>query len=660
MKGMTSQPLGDPPTPTTMQSWWSLHSPQKYPAVWLAVVGSVLVMVASITSTLASWDNISIPMRLAMLVTVHTLLVGGAAIGRRSIPSVSVVVAYLGAALFLATGISTTAALHGSWRSCIVVGGLAAIGASESFSRWWSQRAMVALQVPALALACAGVAASTHVPIGLLLGLSAAVVALLGSTRRAAAVAGLAALVPLLAVVGRSDVGPGTIAELGASVDRLTLSAPLAGLLSAITFVVLHRRSRRTEFLWAALAASVFGMAVGAATGNWLDQLSPLLALGIAMLVVPNVAGHVVGRGIDKPKWLSQTFQWADVLEIVGFIVLLGPAFDHDEIVFVAGLPAWLLSVTRQRSVSPRWLAAVFGCAHVAVSAFVLSHRADASLWIAIVGCLIIARFERIKLLEAIATAAVPVMFAGQFIGFTRPEWLSVSQLGVAMLLVGIATTMWSYIVTRRMVGLIGGLATLSTAAALCGPAWSINAGVCFAVAAAVTFVARETKVFALYCWATALAFGGVVLALFQSDQLQNVWISDANVAVGLISVWLLELTKQRNKSKNVPQSSELRVRTFFVSSLLTTIYVGLSLLVEHGSAHLAAAMLVGVGLLIAGGLQRMPAPIVAGTGIVVSTLVIAGRVRLAALPLWTWVLVGGLVLIGVAVHVERRSKRSV
>jgi hypothetical protein len=69
------------------------------------------------------------------------------------------------------------------------------------------------------------------------------------------------------------------------------------------------------------------------------------------------------------------------------------------------------------------------------------------------------------------------------------------------------------------------------------------------------------------------------------------------------------------------------------------------------------AGLLIGIVAIAVGGWRRMSAPLVIGSGLLVTTVAIASGAQLASLPGWSWLVVGGMGLLGLAVALERRTK---
>ena len=80
----------------------------------------------------------------------------------------------------------------------------------------------------------------------------------------------------------------------------------------------------------------------------------------------------------------------------------------------------------------------------------------------------------------------------------------------------------------------------------------------------------------------------------------------------------------------------------------------------RHADWSAMAGLLIGIIAISVGGWKRMAAPLVIGTALLTTTVVIASGSQLASLPGWSWLVVGGVALLGLAASIERRSKGDV
>jgi hypothetical protein len=75
----------------------------------------------------------------------------------------------------------------------------------------------------------------------------------------------------------------------------------------------------------------------------------------------------------------------------------------------------------------------------------------------------------------------------------------------------------------------------------------------------------------------------------------------------------------------------------------------------RHADWSAMAGLLIGITAIAVGGWKRMAAPLVIGTALLTTTVVIASGSQLASLPGWSWLVVGGVALLGLAAAIERR-----
>jgi hypothetical protein len=67
--------------------------------------------------------------------------------------------------------------------------------------------------------------------------------------------------------------------------------------------------------------------------------------------------------------------------------------------------------------------------------------------------------------------------------------------------------------------------------------------------------------------------------------------------------------------------------------------------------------ILIGILAMAIGGWRRLTAPLVIGSALLIATIVIASGSQLASLPGWSWLVLGGIALLGLAAAIERRAK---
>jgi hypothetical protein len=249
----------DPPAPDR-------HLPQLSAAGWLAASGASLLLVAAIIVVAGNWRTIDPVVRFSGLVASLLAVYFAAEASRRRFPTTSTSLATLAACLTAPVGVAAAATLGQPWSVCTLVGGVAALVATEVQSRRWKVAPLQAATVVAFGLAAVGLAAVTAVPVAVIGALGAGAALLLGSTRRAIALAVAVGLSPLLVALADAGIGTGTLARIGATGDALVWSAPLSCTIAAGVIAVLARRRSNPPLAIAGVA--VFGAGVLTALGS--------------------------------------------------------------------------------------------------------------------------------------------------------------------------------------------------------------------------------------------------------------------------------------------------------------------------------------------------------------------------------------------------------
>lgn len=272
----------DAPPDETTRTW---GPPQLSAAGWLAATGASLLLVASIIVVAGNWQSIDPEIRFSGLVASLVAVYFAAEAGRRRIPSTSRALATLAAALTAPVGIAAAATLGQPWPVCTLVGGIAALAATELQSRRWDVPVLEAATVVAFGLAAVGLAALTSIPAPLIGAVGASAALLLGSVRRSVTLAVAVGLSPIVATLADAGVGPGTMARLGMTGAGLTWSAPVSCAIAATVIAVIAQRRSNQPLAVVALATFASGLVTGLVAGDagpyiwW--SLSPIALLAI-------------------------------------------------------------------------------------------------------------------------------------------------------------------------------------------------------------------------------------------------------------------------------------------------------------------------------------------------------------------------------------------
>ena len=242
--------------------------PRLSAAGWLAGTGASLLLVASIIVVAGNWQSIDPIVRFSGLVSALLAVYFAAEAGRRRFPTTSTSLATLAACLTAPVGIAAAATLSQPWTVCTLVGGLAALVATEVQSRRWDVAPLKAGTVVAFGLAAVGAAALTSIPAPVIGAIGAASALLLGSRRRTLALAVTVGASPVLVALADADIGTGTLARIGATGDELVWSAPLSCAIAAFVIGVIAHRSQNAALAVTSLAVLGSGLATSLVSGE--------------------------------------------------------------------------------------------------------------------------------------------------------------------------------------------------------------------------------------------------------------------------------------------------------------------------------------------------------------------------------------------------------
>ena len=628
--------------PSPLGTLWRRISPAEHPIPWLAVCGAALVLIAAVTSTTARWVDVPIAARLGAMVFLHTCIVAFAERWRRTLPSTSNVAAHLGAALFTPTAISVVASLHGSWRSCTLVGGIVGVAALETQGRRWRARVMQAAEVAAVSVGAAGAAAIVHSPLGVLIGAASVCALIIGWERRAATLAGLAVATPVLAVMARLRVGPGTIAELGATGATLRWGAPLAGMLSAGVFGVLATRhpARRAALLSAAATSLIVS---GGISTTFVD------VPGYAWACIPGlllVAAQCLFRTplLDSPSRpsIGQALEIAELIATFGVAGAIGTTRPSVPLFVLAA--GWAIGALRtDRELFPALIPASAAAAAAALSVSFEVGTAWPLAWTGLGVGAAISLVRRNRSLGMLVGAIFPVVLIAQL----ADAGVDRATTSALMIAVGLAAMGCSAAIRRGVTPL-----DAIAAVALAGGALLVPSGVgrwstllVVGVATLATAIVHRHRILAL----TGLLEAAVgAFELFSVAHIARQNRLDILVAITVTMTASVERWNRRHEGWSGPR--------YAVASIVGGGYVLLSLVGDHSSTRLAAVLVLGLIAIALGSVQRIPATTLTGTAIVAVTLALATRRELTSMPTWAWMLIGGFALLGLAVGMERRK----
>ena len=191
-------------------------------ATWIALLGGALVLIAAASIVVSNWDAIGRTFRVLGLIAGTGGLLYGSERLRHLAPTTSNIVAHVGTFLTASVGIATLSLFGVTWPGCLLAGGLAALAATAWQADRWSPQVFLAAQVGAISLAATGLAELTGTTGGLIAAIAALGLLLAGAERRAAGLAILAVLSPVLSALADAGIGSGTFERAGLVGERLS------------------------------------------------------------------------------------------------------------------------------------------------------------------------------------------------------------------------------------------------------------------------------------------------------------------------------------------------------------------------------------------------------------------------------------------------------
>ena len=174
--------------------------------------------------------------------------------------------------------------------------------------------------------------------------------------------------------------------------------------------------------------------------------------------------------------------------------------------------------------------------------------------------------------------------------------------------------------------------------------------------ATAYGFAARQLV---LQISGATLALGALVSSWFTSGL--NSWAAQvlAPADIRPTDLWMFALVGASfGLGWIVRRNLELNSWAAYSAGLVISTTWLLSVHIERNTAWaIPTALTVGIVAVAVGAWQRLAALLVGGTVMTAGAVVLASGSNLRALPTWTWLAVGGLALLGVAIGIERNGK---
>lgn len=665
-----SDPIGSDPGVSRPQ-----QLPQLSAAGWLAATGASMLLLASIVVVAGRWESITPEIRFSGLVAALLAVYFTAEALRSRLVSTATSLATLAAALTAPVGVAAAATLSQPWPVCVLVGGLAALAATEVQSRRWDVPALKAATTVAAGMTATGLAALTGAPVAVIGSGAAVLFAAMGARRRSivlGASVGLATLLPALAQIG---IGPGTIERIGGTGDHLVWSAPTSALIAALVIAFAAHRRRDLSLVALSVATATSGAIAG------LVVTAPHQLVWWSLPAIALVAVELVRSLTPRSVWS----QAADLLRpfvlvpvafgaaVSPFLVMFGRIdAEFTETDFTAG---WVLPIALTagalwvsaagafgRDGAARIAAAIYAAACTASLAAVM---ATGSTWF---GWPEIATLGAVSMLTAAVgrtrppawghvAAAVAVATTGLAVAQTDlgASWSSLMLVSIGIALSGIAFVRPAFTPLDTMALGTAVLALLASLAA----APSVGSLVGALVAGQLTMYAMSRREFVLATVSSAAMVAAVVSSWWTTgtndvviEAIAPHGADGVDLAIGAASLLLLAIGALVRRFQVV--SSWL---AFGPGLGMATAWLLDSQFDDSSTWATATALAFGVIATGIGGFRRLGAPLVIGTGLIAFSTIISIGSRLAAAPTWAWIAAGGIGLIILAAVIERTDR---
>lgn len=681
-------------------------------AGWLATIGAGLLLVAASLVVTSRWTAIPDPVKALGLMVATCLIVWVGEATRRSVPTTSGIVAHLGASISTPAAIAVTAAAGGTWPVCVMVGGVTGVVVNDLQYRRRHGLLMPAAQTVATILGLAGVAALVSVPIGPLVAAAAVILLLVGCEMRATAMAALAAATPLAGIAAWWGAGPGTLARIGVTGRPLGWAAPVAGVMAAGVLLVVARRRTRPDLLVGA-AVAIAGNAV--VSLHAVDRSAQIdLAVLPACVLLIECIGAAMRRQGRMADWFTTSL---DVIRSIAVTIATAASFAlvaivHDGrapvttprlaalLLAAAGAVGWLTTDDR------RWRrATVVGITSASAAfAVALSSPALAALLAgATAAVLMIHRCERHNTRDRALAIVLPTVIA------MADASVSDGRIGAVLsVIVGLTLLAIGQRGRRPAVG-VAGAAWSAVALMHILVAWDVATstrhGVVFAAAVAaagLAYVGGRSRQFVAASGALgvvgllsalvsetpgwevafegALGVGGIVLGWATGRrQVTRLGVGISMVAVARfvsiavswepMAAWFVHQGVNGDDALTVAvlvatvAAGHLWGRATIGDAIAVGLPSGLvgafivsQQLIDRSTAWVSIGFALGLAAVVVGAQLRFRTDLVTGSCLIAATVVTSLRDRLAELPGWAWMSLGGVVLVGLAIRVERTA----
>ena len=592
-------------------------------------------MASAIAAAAARWGTTGVTTRLTMLAVLLVTVTAASEFLVKRLEIVGRVLIHLCAYLVLPTVIAATAQLGGSWRSCILLGGIGGALAVGFQGRRMHAPLLVGSTALGGIVASGGAAALWHAPVAPIIATLAIIAAAFGSSRRTTVLACAAVGVPITVGFARLGIGAGTLHDLGAVGHAARVGAVGAGIIAGIALLIAARRNSSLHHLFAALAA--FGSSVVALTKLVTFPVPPHTLIPGIVVLGAELALHGALRSTNQRirSIIENRLDLADALELLAVVfsaqVLLSSRRPAAACCLLSA--GFALGVLRRRQSVSAFFPAVAAAGYLVVGLGFVSVAFGICAGAVMLG-LFAAALASDDLAHASAlTGAVGVACTVATLVDRGHEPNTTAGLIVAVLAL-VALGITTIIPTVRPAQ------TYAVTSALCVPfilqSWQslVGIGLVLAVYGLAMKVRPITGV-----GLVALSCGGLIGALVEHAP------RDIRALIFLAVLALGEVALRSVDPVDGPW--------FVPATSLGSCYLVLTAL-DGSPARLAWTAVIGMVMIAVGAVTEQRATLYAGLATTATVVLIAGNEQLRSLPTWVWVMVGGLSLLGVAAMIER------
>lgn len=643
-----------------------------------------MLLLAAVVVVASRWESISAEVRFSGLVASLLAVYFTAETLRHRVHLTATSLATLAAALTAPVGIAAASTLDQQWPVCVLVGGLAAMVATELQSRRWNVTTLKAATVVATGLAAAGLAALLNFPVSVIGAGCAVMFLLLGATKRSIAHSAAVGCTPALVALAQAGIGAGTLERLGSTGASLAWSAPLSAVIAAGVIAV--QAHRRRELTLVAVAAAT--LAGGLLTGGISADLSTIIwwcVPGAALLLLETIAA------------LSGSSIWAAAANKARPIVLwptlltgaLAPFFTlgwaFADMNGVNGNEAW--SIPLAVTATALWAAAVamFRADHDDTSlTAVFWGASSASLATAMSLQPTTFGWAEVGTLTAVAVAMTVVSVAMSKVPMASSvrssQWahgsslvfvtagalscavldLTATQASLGMLTIAVVLAGIGFLRTRFNPIDTAALATASVAAVIATGASPALLSITLTVLSAMVFLYSVAALREQFAVGAGFGFAASLTSLW--------WTSGTNVAViGAIEPYgadggdlalLVATGVMIGVGALVRRSQTVSSWLAYSPGLgMAAAWLLVTQLDDASAWATLLALSIGLAATAVGGFRRLGAPLLIGTAMIIATVMISAGSRLAAAPTWLWIAVGGIGLLVLAAVIERSDR---